>query len=229
MKHFIPAVLLCCIVSSLFAQTTFKLSPSPAWISSPPSVFDSPAKAHIVNRTNATITLRWQRIIVSVPSGISTQVCDLNLCYAASISTRTFDLSPLDTGNLDLHFVNETGVTVDPPAEVRVKVSNVNVPADTFTAVYYYTTAPLSAKNPESWLSNAKIYPNPGAAYFMLENAEGVSALQLCHADGRLIRRFQANLQQRYDAADLPAGTYLVVLENDKGAVLRTLTWQHKP
>jgi len=226
MKHITTTVLLFfCLIFGAVAQTTFKLSPSPAWISNPPSVFDSPAKSKIVNRTNAVITLRWQRIIVSVPAGIETQVCDVNLCYAAHISTRTFELAPLDTGNLDLHFVNLTAVGVDPAAEVHVKITNVNVPTDTFVGVYRYTTVPLSAKGATA-LSNVRLYPNPGTTFFALENAEGVAAVQLSHADGRVIRRFQATPDHRYETADLPSGTYFVTLENDKGIPLRTLEWQ---
>ena len=226
MKHITATVFLFyCLLSGIFAQTTFKLAPSPAWISNPPSVLDSPAKSEIVNRTNTVLTLRWQRIIVSVPAGVSTQVCDLNLCYGANISTRTFDLNPLDTGNLDLHFVNDLGVAVNPPAEVHVKITNVNLPTDTFVAVYRYTTVPLSAKGPAA-LSTVRLFPNPGSTFFALENADDVAAFQLCHLDGRVIRRIRATPGLQYDAADLPSGTYLIALENEKGTVLRTLEWQ---
>jgi hypothetical protein len=222
----ILAALLCCffLPNQLLAQTTFQVFPSVAWVVAPPSSFDNPAKAKIVNRTNAEITIRWQRILQpnGIPPGIYTQVCDPNLCYPATINTRTFTIAPLDTGNIDLHFVNETGLIVDPAAEGFIKVANVTNPADSFIVRYRYTTNPLiSSKEPA--FPNARLFPNPATDFFQLEGVDQLSGVSLRRADGTEVQRFVPSPVQKYIIPALPAGLYFVQIEDKKRRLQRLL------
>lgn len=210
------------LVSAPIAQTTFNISTNSVWTIAESG--DDDVEGHIVihNPTNAVQPIKWERTIVNITSGCHTQVCDLNYCYIATVSTKTFNISPDSTGNIIVHFVNEDlleGAT----ALVHLKMSNVNNPADSAVITYLFTPETSGTKDGLP-AANVKLFPNPTTDYFLLENAEAVQRIRLFSLDSREAARFTATPGQSYSLAGLPSGTYLLALEDKNGQVFQALS-----
>jgi len=50
-----------------------------------------------------------------------------------------------------------------------------------------------------------------------------VSRMTLCDASGKMLKRLQANSDNRYEMDELPQGAYFLVLENKEGSILQVL------
>lgn len=159
MKYFFILLVQAGFLLPLSAQSVLSVFPDTAYIANPPSSFDNPAKAEVVNTGNSTITLQWRRFGIEVPAGIYTQVCDPGSCWPASVNAFSFELPAGDTANMDMHFVNENGLAVPPFAQARIKVWVDGNPADSAIILYRYTTQSVSATQVE--LPDLTISPNP--------------------------------------------------------------------
>ncbi len=209
------------LLASLAAQSAYTVTPSPSEVVSLPEEIDNVAHAKVKNLTNSPITVSWQRFEVDLPDTMYTLVCDPTICYGPNTSAQTFTLMPLDSGEMDVHFVNEIGLITT--AHVRLRLENQANPADTLWVDYYYDSQTLDAKDQLS-KATVKLYPNPFTEYFTLENAEQVAALRIFSVDGRQVDYLQATAAQRYALDGLPAGSYIIALENKAGRVLQATT-----
>lgn len=210
------------LLSGVAAQSAFRVAPSPSEVVSLPEEVDNVAHAHVRNMTNGPITVSWQRFEVNLPAPMYTLVCDPNTCYGPTIGAQTFTLTPpIDSGAMDVHFVNETGLITT--ALVRIRLVNNANPADTLWVDYHFDSQTLDAKDrlPKAAV---KLYPNPFTDYFTLENADDVAAIRVFSVDGRQVDYLQANAAQRYSLNGLPTGAYILALENKEGRVLQTTT-----
>jgi hypothetical protein len=199
-------------------QASFKVEPNPAAVTAPQTEFDVPAKSFIFNLTNQKLNIKWERTEVSVPAGLMTQVCDLNVCWAASVSTKDVEIEAKDTANMDVHFVNLNALKTS--AIVHLKITNLDKPAETVTAIYLF--------NPSSGVKDlppatVRLFPNPLVDFFTLENAGAVHALSLLSVDGRRLARWDALPEQTYSLRDQAAGKYFLVLEEKNGQVFQVL------
>ncbi len=216
MKRFFTTLLLLVSFSAfLSAQSTFSVSSTEVWTIAPHQIPDVEGHFTITNTTNAMQTIRWTRSIMNITNGCETQVCDINLCYLASVSTRTFDLAANASGSIIMHFLNWDSI-VGASGVIRLTMSNVNVPADSVTVTYLFSS-PLSSTDNPLPTANVKVFPNPTVDYFQLENADAVSSIRLLSLDSREVARFTANPGERYSIAQQPAGTYIMVLEDQQG------------
>ncbi|MFN0015744.1 MAG: T9SS type A sorting domain-containing protein [Saprospiraceae bacterium] len=216
MKRLFTALFLCLGFSTLIsAQTSFSVSDLEVWEIVPLNATDVEGHFTITNLTNTTQTIRWTRIVVDTTSGCETQVCDINLCYLPFVSTRTFDLTGNSTGNIIMHFLNPDSI-VGASGVIRLKMTNENIPADSVTVTFLFTPSTSSTDNPLP-AATVKVYPNPTTDYFLLENAEAVQRIRLFSLDNREVANFAANPAERYSLAGQPAGTYILVLEDEQG------------
>lgn len=221
MKKFTCFLLFLVAACALSAQSpNFAVNPSPSSVMSLPEEADNVAHAKVKNLTNSPVTIRWQRYEVDLPTPLYTLVCDPNTCYGPTTGTQVFTLMPQDSGEMDVHFVNETGLIAT--ALVRLRLVNQANPADTLWVDYHFDSQTLGAQD---YLEKtaAKIYPNPAAEYFTIDHAPAVALVRLIALDGRTVRAFQANAAQRYELEGIPAGAYRVVLQNERGRVLQTI------
>lgn len=207
------------LLSSITAQSAFRVLPSPSEVVSLPEEVDNVAHAYVKNLTNSIITVSWQRFEVDLPDTMYTLVCDPTICYGPATSAQTFTLMPLDSGEMDVHFVNEIGLITT--AHVRLRLVNQANPADTLWVDYRFDSQTLDA-NDRLEKETVKLYPNPVTDYFMLENATAVAAIRVYTLDGRQVSYFQATPEQRYTLTGLPAGAYILALENKEGRVLQS-------
>lgn len=121
-----------------------------------------------------------------------TLVCDPTICYGPATSAQTFTLMPLDSGEMDVHFVNEIGLITT--AHVRLRLVNQANPADTLWVDYRFDSQTFRDANDRLEKTTVKLYPNPVTDYFMLENATAMRAASSVYTlDGRPVHYFSSH------------------------------------
>ena len=209
-------------IGASFAQSSFSISTNSVWSIAPVDDDDVEGHIEIHNPTNAVQTIKWERTIVNITPGCVTQICDLNLCYIASVSTKTFNISPDSTGNIIVHFVNED-LIAGASALVHLKLSNLNNPADSVVVAYLFTPE-TSATKDRLPAASVKLFPNPTTDYFLLENADAVQRIRLFSLNSREVARYAATPAQSYSLAGLPTGSYVLALEDKNGKVFQAIS-----
>lgn len=220
MKNLYLALVFCLFTGLAYAQLPFAVIPNPSHIIADPAEFDSYSKdTRVVNLTNAPLNVKWERMIVSIPQGMQTQVCDPNLCYLPTVNSQEFTLAPNDTAELFVHFLNFTGQ--GSTAEVHVILTNKDNPGEVLTAVYTYDS---TVSTDEGFDQTAlALAPNPAADYFTLAGDEHLGYIRLFGPDGRLAAAYNAIAGQRYDIGALPKGMYVVALFDRNNRFVRSL------
>jgi hypothetical protein len=194
------------------AQTTFSVSATEVWKIAPHTQPDVEGHFIITNLTNQLQVIRWTRTVVSITPGCLSQVCDLNLCYTPPVSSRTFDLPPNEYGPIIMHFLNYDTI-LGAEAVIRLKMANENLPSDTVTVTFLFTS-PLNRTGTPLPAAVVRAYPNPATDGVWLANADEVHAVRVLSLDGREVARFTAAPDGYYSLSGQPAGTYLLVLED---------------
>lgn len=203
--------------------SAYHVTPNPSDTITTMDTYDSPAEGEIRNVSLAPVTVTWVRNIISLTGNIETAVCDPNNCWFPGVNSKTFTLDPNEEGQLTVHFYN---LSYDPPPGqagsgiVHLKLTNVNVPADTLTAVYTYSTLTATHELPEP---TVKLFPNPTTDFFTLENAEAVGFMHLYTIDGREVARFEASPSNTYSIANQPVGNYVLSFEDKNGNLFQAV------
>ncbi|MDX1912265.1 MAG: T9SS type A sorting domain-containing protein [Saprospiraceae bacterium] len=226
MKNLIFTLLLVCGLAQLAAAqspSAFEVTPNPSDTITTMDTYDSPAHGHIHNVSNAPITVRWERNIISLSPNIETAVCDPIQCWFPSVGTKTFTLNANEGGQMTVHFYNATGGAAS--GIVHVKLTNLGNPSDTLTAVYTWST--LTGTN-DLPLANVKLFPNPTTEYFTLENADEVASMRLFTLDGREVARFNASPDHIYSIANQPLGNYVLSFEDKNGQLFQAVEIQKR-
>ncbi len=193
--------------------------------------YDLVAKATLINNTNDTLIIRWERNVVNVARGWDTKICDNNLCYVEIVNSNIdptlmlnepLILLPKGKSNLDVHFLPngvvgtgkvelEVALARDPNRVLAVGQYNVEVVAVTLT----------STQNVQK--RTIQVYPNPSGDYFSLSSSENVDRITVYNMVGRAVRTFRAEDNTMYDISKLPDGIYLIGLHDKKGSVIKTI------
>lgn len=204
--------------SAAQVQSAYDVHPNPSDTITTMDTYDSPAEGEISNVSNGTITVKWERNIIFLTPGMETAVCDPVTCWFPHINTKTFDLEQDSSGQMTVHFYNpleQAGSGI-----VHLKLTNMNNAADTLTAVYTWSTLTGTGDLPEA---TVKLFPNPTADFFTLENAEDVGSMRLFTLDGREVARFNASPDNTYSIAHHPAGNYVLSFEDKNGQLFQAV------
>lgn len=200
------------------AQATLVAVPASVQVNANPNNPDTEAHVDLINLSNAEITVKWERTVVSITPGCQTQVCDPILCYLPTVSSKTFPLAANDTAMMIVHFLNFSGEPAS--ALVHLKFTNLSNPADTVTAVYTFTG--VSSSKDLTPVPAVKVFPNPAADYFQIAEVDQAAAyIRLYDRNGRQVSFLNAAPNQRYNIADLPAGMYILSVEEENGKILQ--------
>ncbi len=237
MNKFLLLFILATFFSTINAQN-YTVTPNPAYgvadtgnIGTDPD--DVVASAHITNNTSDTIYMKWERIVNDKPECWETAVCDVDLCYYFTINSVEFELPPnLEDGEMLVHAYTGGAPGETPTigeAEVVVRLSNLNDPADTLILEYYFTvtgsgSCVTSVSSAER--ETLKIYPNPTADYFHLTETQEIQQLVIYNILGNRVRTFDVNGNQNYNIDDLPNGVYLVGMIDREYETLKTVMLQ---
>ncbi len=219
MKQIFLLCLFSGICIALQAQISISLEPIPAYATISPGNIDVPAYATVKNLTNETVTYKWEKIINNLPSGMTTAVCDINLCYLPSVNMYEFQLAPNQEARMDVHVYPNGNIGA---ADISVKVTEVGNEANTITGSYIFTPSTTSTHHANAYAFN--ISPNPVQDAFVLTgNTSAVSKIVLFNVIGRMVCSYNATGATRFDVSDLAEGIYLVRLEDRSGRALKTL------
>lgn len=204
-------------------QSAYHVWPNPSDTITTMDTYDSPAHGEIKNISNQTISIKWERHIISLTPNLETAVCDPVTCWFPHIDTKTFQLEPDSFGQLTVHFYNN-GFDPPPGQEgsgiVHLKLTNLGDAADSLTAVYTFNTLSATHELPEA---RVKLFPNPTADYFTLTNAEDVASMKLYALDGRVVARFERNANSTYSIANQPIGNYVLSFEDKNGQMFQAV------
>jgi hypothetical protein len=204
------------------AQASFTMVSNPAVVPAESPEPDIEAEMTITNLQNITKTLRWTRNVVSMTGPCQTQVCDPNLCWVPSVSTKTFQLAPNQVSPIIVHLVNSSQVQCC--AIIDVHFANVDEATDSLTARFVFDCA--TGTKDLIQVSDIVLFPNPTATDFTLTNAETATAMRIYAADGREVAYFQATPDHHYRLPEQPSGVYYIVLENKDGQKFRAIQLQ---
>ncbi len=193
------------------------------------------ASAHITNNTSDSLFLRWERIVNDKPDSWNTAVCDVNLCYFPTVSSKEFILPPnLSGGEMLVHAypglepggIDENGA-VPGTAHVKIRITNLNDAADSLITEYNFTvTGSPIASISEVELKALKIFPNPASGYFRLTETQEIQQLVVYNILGRKVRTFDVTSDKNYNIGDLPNGVYLVGMIDRDQETVKTLRLQ---
>lgn len=209
-----------CLVNPLWAQTpsAFELLPNPSDTVVTLDVLDAPAYARIRNLTHDSIFVKWERHIIQLSPGVLSAICDPDRCWYVSTNAHTFGLAPDSSGQLTVHFVQQ--VEQAGSGIVYLKLRNQQNAADSLTAIYTYSTLTGTGELPEA---KVKLFPNPTADFFTLENAEGVVSMRLFTLDGRELARFKHQGNSAYSIENQASGIYVLAFEDKNGRLFQAV------
>lgn len=221
MKQLFSTLFVLLSAVGMASAQSFSLANTEVWTIASQNQPDVEAHTSILNLMNTPQTFRWERIVINMTPGCASRVCDINVCYIASVSSKLFTLEANAGGPLILHFDNPDSIA-GANAIIRLKVTNANLTTDTASVVFLYTSD-LSDTKDKLPAANVKLFPNPTSDYFQLENAEAVSRIRVFSLDGRNVAEFAATPGQQYYLTDLPSGSYLLALEDKAGQAFQAL------
>jgi hypothetical protein len=208
--------------------SAFEVHPNPIDTMTTPDTFDSVAKGKISNVSGDTVRLRWQRTEIFLSPGITSAVCDPVTCWDTPVSAKSFELGIDSFGQMTVHFYNEF---FDPPPGqagsgiVKLKITNLDNPADTLTVLYSFSTITGTNELPAA---TVRLFPNPTTDRVTLENAADVALMRLYTMDGREVARFEANAENSYSIANQPVGSYVLSLEDKFGRLFQAVEIQKR-
>lgn len=217
MKHFLP---LCMLVLASFNATAqssagFEFTPDTTGLLVSAMVADSAAELEIHCTASAEITIKWQRVVVSMTPGCLTKVCDLNACYPETFNTKQFVMEPNQSGPISVHLVNNTGNMCE--GVIRLDMWNLDDPTVIVPAFFLFNQT--SSVNDIFKLDEVKVFPNPTTEYFTIEN-ENVARVRMTTLDAREVAYFDATYNKTFSVAGQAAGMYVLIMEDAKGKAI---------
>ncbi|MFN0034965.1 MAG: T9SS type A sorting domain-containing protein [Saprospiraceae bacterium] len=200
------------------APSAYAVYPNPSDTVTALDIETSTAFAQIKNLSTDSIFVKWARNVIYVSPNVGTAVCDPDRCWYTSTQTNTFGMAGNSVGNLYvsfLHPINQAASGI-----VHLKLSNQNNAADTLMAVYSFSTLTGTGELPTP---NVRLFPNPTADFFTLENAQDVASMRLFTLDGREVARFVTSPGNTYSIANQPVGNYVLSFEDKNGQLFQAL------
>ncbi len=169
----ISCIALCFCIATVNAQDAFTVEEDTLIVQSDDQKVEVVAYGKVWNESNNSIEIIWERLINDHPSEwTGTRICDKNFCYPAGTATQSFVLAPGDTGNIDVHFVNDS---LYGAAYVKMKLYRKYDSAASERNMHFYAENPTSTSSgssskARSFRNAITLYPNPVKNYLILKN-----------------------------------------------------------
>lgn len=215
---------------TLIAQLSVTLEPNPSTISVSDVTSEEPtiAKATLKNTSETdTLTLKWERNVISITEGWLSSVCDNNKCYGpdteASPENTPVVLPPGEASNLDIYiFPNE----VVGAAEIDVTVTDVANSDNTITGKYNIdTTTPT-----QDLFANGEvqIFPNPTINAFQIKNDKHVRRVKIYNIIGKEVANYNHIRGSQYEVSNYQKGIYIIRLFDQNYKMIKVLRLNKK-
>lgn len=219
-----------CSILTLEAQITATLEPNPASISVSDVTSDAPtiAKATLTNTSETdTLTVKWQRNVISLSEGWETSVCDLNKCYGTDTETspenRPVVIPPGSSSNLDIYIFPNSVVG---SAEIDVTVTDMANDENVLTGKYTIdTTTPTSELFSGG---DIQIFPNPSVNAFQIKNDKQVRAIKIYNIIGKEVNSYRHIRGAQYDVVGYQKGIYIIRLFDQNEKMIKVLRLNKK-
>lgn len=203
--------------TSLSAQVApdFEFLPDSVSILVPATKQDSAADLEIHSLVATDISVKWQRNTLMITPGCQTQVCDLNACYGATFSSKTFPLGANQEGPISVHLINNTGNICQ--AVIRLDMWNVDVPNVIVPAYFVFNAT--SSINDIFRLEEVKVFPNPTSDYFTIQN-DKVARVRMMTLDAREVANFNVEQTKTCMLNGQSSGMYVLLMEDNTGKAI---------
>jgi hypothetical protein len=208
---------------SLSGQIELLIETNPIQVTGSSSEADIEADFTIINQSEVTVDLLWERILVDVPKEWLTWICDENNCYLPDVNecpeNKPNRLEPNDTLDFQVH-IKPNGV--DGEAQIEVTLFDLNdqtTMLGTLNSYFSTTTTAVEEVN-----TNAiRVFPNPTSDYFKLTHYPQVRQVVIYNIVGSPVKVYSAVPGRQYDVSMLPQGMYLVRLLGQDRSVVKTI------
>ncbi len=205
-KVFLLSLSLSLIALSTSSHAQLSAEPNPAvntefsW-----DEFDVVANSFVTNNFGTDVEVTWMRNVINLPDDWDSAVCDKIACHFHFVGEGSFEMSPSETSNIDVHVYNWDAT--EGSAFIEVDLIADAAPTDTLTVVFIFDNA---LNTVEQVRQHVKVYPNPTTDVVWLESPETVVRVEIFDLSGRLVR--EANLfgNERASLAGFPAGKYII-------------------
>jgi Secretion system C-terminal sorting domain len=183
------------------------------------SDIDIEGQTLVTSLSASETTWKWERTIVGLPTTWNTQVCDANICWGFPASSATFTLAAGASFSLAVHtFPN--GIAGS--GIVYLKLTEVGT-TNTVTVEYNVNNYTSSTANLNDF-SDISIFPNPVRDHFTLENVPpSIKSIRIMTISGRRLCQYDMTPDMRFDLPQFEAGSYLLMLEDEKSQVRKTM------
>ena len=208
-------------LSTIQAQTGFKIKSNPVDTMFDATTGDPVGKGYVTNTGSDTIILMWSFEQVSGPLAWVPYFCDKNLCYGPGTTECPDDnpvvLAPGETGNLDLHILATALVEC---GTYDVTVWERGNPDNSVVVPYNYNCV---SSNDDIVLQNLQVFPNPARYYFVLSEEITDSYMTITNLLGKPVQQFRIVQNGSYSVEDLPTGMYMVNIYSNEGDHLKSV------
>ena len=188
-----------------------------------PNKNDHEVKVKVKNISTQKLDLMWTREALLMPENSSSFICDANLCYAPHTSNCPFDspneLNPGASFDLKLTYVDNG--TAD-PAHIVVWVYEKEDTSSKIKVDFLFNKT-IASTNATADVSKIKLYPNPANTAFSLQNANGVTYVELFSLLGRKVMSYNLNGGRSIDISNLSKGIYILEGLFDNKRVVKKL------
>jgi len=225
MKKNLMLSLVCLLSTNIFAQT-FSVDTDNASVSGDISSSVIEVAIHVDNISAAPITLRWRLIpaSISLPSGWTTSVCDINGCYSPSTYVKDFNMA---IGALDAYvkvsFIHNGNIGT---GTEQILLFDIADSAGTVQTLNYEAiVSPVSINEIKNEIS-LNIFPNPtnNLLFLDIDPIYIVSKIEVYSVVGAKIMEQYVNpafSRNSIDVSNLKNGMYFVRILDLNNKVLK--------
>lgn len=185
----------------------------------------------VTNTSSSSVNMWWKLIKnADFPTGWSTTICDLNLCYTPNFNTcppnKPNSFGPNETKICTL-YLEPNGLPGSSGFHLELYTDKNYTNLATETDPNAVVLAGTNATNNIS-SSDLKVFPNPTDDYFVVRNDNNVSKVGLYNIVGKEIYTLKHSPGASYDVANLNKGVYIVRLIDTRGKVMKSIRLSKK-
>jgi len=182
---------------------------------------------HIINNTDGELNLYWiYEPAEGYPEDWSTQICDINLCYAPNKFQSSSVMPNVLPEGADVQFSFKVWNNSGPVEGTSYGILKLYDDSN-FSNLVAMTSAPAVAVS-DLEVENLVIYPNPTTEFFQLKNDASIASISIYNIVGRVVKTLNHTSGMLHDVTSLRTGMYLVRLENEDGDVVKSMRLSKK-